>query len=255
MFCGKCGTKLDDTVCFCPGCGNKVREPAAPVRRPEPAVDVKPPVYTPPAGPSLEKKGIPGVAVLLIFAALSALAIFGLFQPWLDASVMVMGQRVSGLDALRGLGGGLPGFGGATVFGNLDTMAEELGVSKVGPEIFSLVGLWKATQVIDNEVSGFFLAIVLCGALSLPLTWLFLQLRVTALSVVTMLAGAVPLGLMALSASVITQQSHGYMKGEVALGFWLYLAAFAGAFLMLILVSSQNRAKKRAAKARAMYGY
>ena len=61
MFCEKCGTKIDDGQLFCPNCGNRLSDPAAPEAPAEPVPPVAPaaPVATPEtAAPNTEP--IPG---------------------------------------------------------------------------------------------------------------------------------------------------------------------------------------------------
>lgn len=61
MFCEKCGTKIDDGQLFCPNCGNRLSDPAAPEAPAVPVPPVAPaaPVATPEtAAPNTEP--IPG---------------------------------------------------------------------------------------------------------------------------------------------------------------------------------------------------
>ncbi|MCR4727175.1 MAG: zinc ribbon domain-containing protein [Lachnospiraceae bacterium] len=65
MFCGNCGSKVDDNYSFCPNCGQKVVRitnpaPAAPAEEPVPALEAAPevevtPEVTPEAAPLEEK--------------------------------------------------------------------------------------------------------------------------------------------------------------------------------------------------------
>jgi hypothetical protein len=69
MFCGNCGSKIEDGAVFCGGCGAKVNDGAAPA----PAVATATPVATPvatPANKTNKTVGVIAVAAVVVIIAL-----------------------------------------------------------------------------------------------------------------------------------------------------------------------------------------